>query len=121
MDLSDDAIRRLVLNNPIPDKLIRNLQNAPLLAAHETPGRVYKAKRYGVTKFGDPLSDVLKEVLILVCHGYTNQEIAKRLYYSFFTVKEMIVAIIVAYGAKNRTHLASLAVAYGDVDIKKAA
>ena len=43
------------------------------------------------------------EVLRLVCRGYTNKRIAKKLYISTYTVKAQISSIKYKLKAKNRT------------------
>ena len=47
-----------------------------------------------------------KEVLHLICQGYSNREIAKRLFISTHTVKAHISSLLYKLQAKNRTQAA---------------
>lgn len=57
--------------------------------------------------------------LELISHGYTDAEIAARTHYAPDTVKDRAKALMAVFGARNRTHLAALAVAQGYVDMKQ--
>lgn len=55
------------------------------------------------------LTEREREVLALVGHGLTNQEIAERLYLSPLTAKTHVSRIIAKLGARDRVHLVVLA------------
>ena len=52
------------------------------------------------------------EVLRLVCKGYTNKRIAKKLFISAHTVKAHISSIIYKLKAKNRTEAVYIAMKF---------
>lgn len=49
------------------------------------------------------LTEREKEVMELLCQGYSNPEIARILFVSSHTVKAHVCSIIYKLGAKNRT------------------
>ena len=51
---------------------------------------------------------MLLRTLVLVCHGYTNEEIARRTHYSLDTVRDRTKALFGIFDARNRAHLAGL-------------
>ncbi len=53
-----------------------------------------------------PLTNRESEVIKLVCQGYSNNEIAQKLYISPHTAKAHLSSIIYKFNAKNRTHVA---------------
>jgi PAS domain S-box-containing protein len=58
-----------------------------------------------------------KEILQLVCQGYTNSEIAEKLYLSNRTVDNHRANILSKTGSKNTAYLVAFSVKYLDVDI----
>lgn len=98
----DERIQRIVHAYPIPDKLIRNLGNAPLVSR---PRRTMHPS----------LTPRMREVLALVCEGYTNAEIGKRIGCSEETVKSHVKRLLDYFQARNRAHLAAIAVSSGRV------
>jgi DNA-binding CsgD family transcriptional regulator len=94
----DERIYRLVMSRPIPDKLIRNLGN--LEARRKTP-----------------LTSTQRKTLQLVCEGYSTPEISAMRHYHPDSIKYQIRRLKWFFGARNRTHLAALAVAQGYVDL----
>ena len=51
-------------------------------------------------------SDKFNQILDLLCQGYSNEEMAKKLGYSLPMIKLYITNLIKKYKVKNRTHLA---------------
>lgn len=49
-----------------------------------------------------------RDVVVLICEGLTNAEIARRLFISTETVKSHVLKTLPRVGARNRTHLAVL-------------
>lgn len=106
------------MSQPIPDRLIRNLARAPDLSANLTPSRIMKARLCGAGSLEpDELPPRLVRVLALVCQGYTDREIADQTHYAVETIKDRTKALMAVFRARNRTHLAALAVAQGYVDM----
>jgi DNA-binding NarL/FixJ family response regulator len=62
---------------------------------------------------GDPLSEREHEVLRLLAHGYTNQEIAKRLYISVRTAETHRAHIMRKLRLSSRAELVSYAMQNG--------
>jgi DNA-binding NarL/FixJ family response regulator len=54
----------------------------------------------------DPLTDREEEVLAAVARGWTNAEIAERLFISLSTVKSHIASLMTKLGARNRVEVA---------------
>lgn len=54
-------------------------------------------------------------ILVGICNGATNQEIADARGVSIETVKSQVVIIRERYGARSRAHLAALAVRHNHV------
>lgn len=67
------------------------------------------------------LTPRMEEILPFVCCGYTNAEIAERVYASEETVKSYVKRLLDYFQARNRTHLAAIVVARGHVDMTRAA
>lgn len=65
------------------------------------------------TKPDEPLTERENEVLILVAHGLTNQEIADRLFLSPWTVRSHISSILSKLNVENRTQAALFALRSG--------
>jgi DNA-binding NarL/FixJ family response regulator len=61
----------------------------------------------------DVLSRREREVIKLVCSGYTNKEIGKELGITTTTARNYIVSIMNKLGARNRAHAAAIAVSSG--------
>jgi two-component system response regulator NreC len=61
----------------------------------------------------DPLSDREREVLRLLAHGYTNQEISRQLYLSVRTVETHRAHIMQKLRLRSRAELVSYALAQG--------
>ena len=64
----------------------------------------------------DPLSEREREVLRLLAHGYTNQEIAKRLYISVRTAETHRAHVMQKLRLASRADLVSYAIANGLLD-----
>ncbi len=67
----------------------------------------------GVVDVGRDLTPREQQVLLLVCRGCTNKEIARSLRVSIHTVHVHVGAILLKTGAGNRTEAAVLAVERG--------
>jgi DNA-binding CsgD family transcriptional regulator len=102
----DPAIYRIVMSQPVPDKLFAHLRRAPLVPLWNI--------RYQVNT---NLTPNLRATLPLVCEGYTNREIAALRHYSEEAVKDHVKRLLAIFGARRRSHLAALAVARGFVDM----
>ena len=63
------------------------------------------------------LSEREKEVLSLLAQGFTNTEIAKRLFLSNGTVRNYVSSIFTKIGVADRTQAAVFAMRYGLVDL----
>ena len=66
---------------------------------------------------GDVLSDREKEILLLICRGMSNQEIADKLFISKRTVDKHRANILEKTGCKNTASLVVYAVRHGLVDV----
>lgn len=118
----DERIHRLVMSQPIPLRLVRAIERAPDLSENRSPSRVLKAQQFGVRSLSpDDLTPQLRTTLGLICHGRTNPQIARETFYALDTVRDQTKALLGIFSARNRTHLAALAVAQGYVDMKIAA
>lgn len=62
------------------------------------------------------LSEREKEVLNLLCKGFTNKEISEILFISIHTSKSHVTSLIHKLGAKNRTSVAYIAAKLGLID-----
>lgn len=60
-----------------------------------------------------PLTDREKQVLILLCQGYTNKQIGKILNISSYTAKAHVCSILQKLDAKDRVQAAVKAVRLG--------
>lgn len=69
------------------------------------------------TTLADVLTDRELEILILIARGYSNGEIAQRLFLSEGTVKNYGSTIFVKLNVTDRTQAAVLAYRYGLIDI----
>lgn len=97
------------MSRPIPEKLIRDIGRAEVLEAWEI-NRVRRTLRSSLTR-------TLLVTLPYVCYGYSNAQIAERLFYSEDAVKDHVRRLLVIFRARNRAHLAAKAVARGIVDM----
>ncbi len=102
----DAAVRRIVLSRPIPMELAQAIADAPIVLSPA------KAREPG------GLTPARLKVLRLLVLGLTNREIAEALERSEETVKRQVRELLRTVGAKNRAHLAALAVAYGIADVR---
>jgi len=86
----------------------------------EVAGKLFsQVSRSGVerdTTVADGLSAREMEVLKLLAQGYTNAEIAGRLYLTKGTVRNYVSAILTKLGVEDRTQAAILAVKHGLVN-----
>jgi len=115
----DERIYRIVMSRPIPIRLAEALERAPDLTVHRTASRAALARKVGIPSMDpDDMKPIFEETLELICHGYSNREIAERTYWSIDTVRERTKALFATFDARNRAHLAALAVAQGYVDMK---
>ena len=73
----DERIRRIVHSQPIPMRLVTAIDLAPVLSVNQTPSRVLKALSHGGLD-PDNLRPIMLRTLTLICHGYSDLEIAKR-------------------------------------------
>jgi DNA-binding NarL/FixJ family response regulator len=88
------------------------------LSVNRSPSRFLKAQKYGLGSLDpDDMKPVMHRTLVLICHGHTNDEIARRTFYSLDTVRDRTKALLAVFDARNRAHLAALAVAQGYVDM----
>lgn len=97
-------------------RLATALYLAPDLSVNQTPSRVLKARSHGGLD-PDNLLPIMHRTLLLICHGYSNAEIAERTNYALDTVRDRVKGLLAIFCARNRTHLAALAVAQGYVDV----
>lgn len=100
-------------------KLANALLRAPDLEVNQTPSRVFRAQQHGLSSL-DPqdMKPAMRETLRLVCCGLTNKEIAERTHYSHDTIRGRTQALLAIFNARNRAHLAALAVARRYVDMR---
>lgn len=104
----DERIRRLVFSRPIPERLIRDLSRAPLLESHQV--RKYVSVHRNLTP-------TLYRTLELLCYGYSVREIAHRRHYSYTAIQDHSKRLLALFRARNRAHLAALAVASGYISL----
>lgn len=64
------------------------------------------------------LSSRETEVLLLMASGYTNEQIASKLYLSLATVKTYSLRIFDKLGAHNRAHAVVLALKQGAIGLE---
>ncbi len=94
---------------------------APDLTVNQTPARWTRVRQNGISSMNpDDMKPAMLRTLVLLCHGYTNEQIARRTHYSRDTIKGRTEALFAVFGARNRAHLAAVAVAQGYVDMKLA-
>ena len=95
--MSDNDKRELA---EMAQNLITELNQVPQppVSMKETPGS---------PSFTDPLTPREREILHLIADGFSNQEIADRLYVGVSTVKKHINHIYDKLGVKNRTQAVS--------------
>lgn len=89
-----DTIRRIVLTNPIPERLISDLRRAPLVSR---PGR-HRWKRMRLTP-------ALYEALKLMAKGESNAQIADHLGIGFWAAQERTRRLLAYFDVPNRTAL----------------
>jgi len=61
---------------------------------------------------GEPIASITvrqAQILVGICHGHSNVEIATRLGLAEDTIKTHLKQILRAFGARNRAHAAALA------------
>lgn len=58
------------------------------------------------------------ETLRLICEGYTNAEIGRQMFVGEETIKSRVKVLLRHFGARNRWHLAALAVGTGMIEIR---
>jgi DNA-binding NarL/FixJ family response regulator len=109
------------MSQPVPMRLAVAIERAPDLSTNRTPSRLAKARLYAPSLDPDDMPPIMRRTLALICHGHTNEEIARETYYALNTVKDRAKALLGIFDARNRTHLAALAVAQGYVDMSQAA
>ncbi|HEY52449.1 MAG TPA: response regulator transcription factor [Caldilineae bacterium] len=68
--------------------------------------RLGQTRRSGPTKLVEPLSEREEEVLRFIANGYTNKEIAGRLFLAEGTVKNYVSSILGKIGVRDRTQAA---------------
>jgi DNA-binding NarL/FixJ family response regulator len=68
--------------------------------------RLGQTRRSGSAKLAEPLSGREEEVLRLLADGYSNREIAGRLFLAEGTVKNYVSSILGKIGARDRTQAA---------------
>ena len=71
------------------------------------------------TSIGESLTDREREVLRLVARGFSNADIAGRLYLSEGTVKNYVSSVITKLGVADRTQAAVIALRHGLVDLSE--
>jgi len=82
----------------------------PVIAAHRRrPAETSTRRRGPGAGYGPDLTTRETDVLALVAQGFTNKQIAARLYLSARTVEKHVERILAKTGAPNRTALAALA------------
>lgn len=104
--LNDEAIRRLVRERPIPDRLVAKLAAAPLV----DPAMIGRRRSIDAT-----LTPALADVLPLVADGLSNKSIAVELGIGIEAVRDRVKRLLRLYDARNRTNLAAIAIRRGDV------
>lgn len=105
--LSDEFVLRLVLSNPIPDRLIRNLGLVP-----DDVGSVVRDE-FGLR--GPTLTPRLLYTLLLVAQGFSDQRIADEVGVSLEGIKTRLKRLLSHYRARNRTELVAKAIRSGDI------
>lgn len=66
----------------------------------------------------EAMTPSMRRILKLVAEGYSNREIGEKTGYAHGTIQGQVVALLAVFRARNRTHLAALAVARGYVVIE---
>ncbi|MBV8339094.1 MAG: response regulator transcription factor [Candidatus Eremiobacteraeota bacterium] len=90
---------------------LSNLVNVLSLAAPEEPQFSTLRDRNGADK--SRLTSRERQVLRLLCAGYRNHDIAKRLDYGLGTIKADVRAILEKLGVSDRTQAAAMAIRRG--------
>ncbi len=90
-----EAIRLLVLSQPIPDALIRDIGRTRLMR-HVRP---YGARR--------ALTPALYETLKLLAQGLTNRQIGEQLQIDEETARARVKRLLAYFDVANRTELAA--------------
>jgi DNA-binding NarL/FixJ family response regulator len=97
------AIRTVAAGGALIDPSVTRKVVAEFARSARTP-RSESSKL--VEQLVEPLSDREVEVLRLIANGYTNKEIASRLYLAEGTVKNYVTSILGKIGARDRTQAA---------------
>ena len=124
-----DAIRSgasgYLLKDTPREELIASIKGTAAGRTHIDPGVAGKLFTHVAqstpppnTTITETLSDREREILGLIAHGFTNADIAERLYLSEGTVKNYVSAIFTKLGVADRTQAVILAFRYGLVDHK---
>lgn len=95
------------MSNPIPDRLFADLRKAPLVEPWEI-------RRYAAMSHR-PMTLQMRYTLLLVASGLTNRQIGEELHIGTETARIRVRRLLSIYGARNRTHLAAIAIRRGDV------
>jgi DNA-binding NarL/FixJ family response regulator len=116
-----DAVRRVLegefsINQQVAMRLLVHLTNerrAEQEPVGQVPEVLSKEGRTTPSALDRELSPREVEVLRLIAHGYTNQQIAKELLLSNSTVKNHVQRILSKLGASGRTQAAIMAIEIG--------
>jgi DNA-binding NarL/FixJ family response regulator len=90
--IDDEADRRIVLSNPIPEKLIRDLGRVPLVT-HAIDYRSSEQRR---------LTPALWETLKLLAAGYTTSQIAEASDCSFEAAADRVRRVLARFDTRSR-------------------
>ena len=94
-----EAIRTVAAGGALIDPSVTRKVMAEFARLGQTP-------HSGSAKLVEPLSGREEEVLQLIANGYTNKEIAGRLFLAEGTVKNYVTSILGKIGARDRTQAA---------------
>lgn len=111
--MDDEALKRVIRSQPIPDKLLRDLRRTPHLDPGEPPPDPPSLAR---RRERPKLSPAEWKVLSLTSHGLTYEMIGDTLGKSPFTVQDQLKKVRYVLRAKNTVHAVAIALRLGLID-----
>jgi len=87
-----------------------------------TPNQLKVTRKAGCVHFGKvvapaDLPETMRLTIAFIVLGYSNPEIAEMRHYSKEAITRHVTALLMVFNARNRTHLAALAVSMGIVKV----
>lgn len=113
-DLSLSAIRRLVLSQPLPDRLLERLRTAPLVQESQIDHSARYTGLDAPNRMG-ALTKVEARLLQAISFGLSDHEAADIVGVPYDTGQDHLRRARRVLAAKNTTHAVALAIRRGDI------